>query len=56
MSQGSRRGEYEPQNGEVKNIVFLLSRTSAVRNSLFDLPAIASSSGEAGGYSIFKIL
>jgi hypothetical protein len=25
-----------------------------IRNSLFDLPAIASRSGEAGGHSIFK--
>ena len=52
--------EYEqqnkkPQNIEVKNIVLFLSKTSAVRNSLLDLPAIASRSGEAGGYSIFKI-
>ncbi len=44
---------HEPQNIEVKSIVSLLSKTSAVRNSLFDLPAIASRSGEAGGYSIF---
>jgi hypothetical protein len=26
-----------------------------IRNSFFDLPAIASRSGEAGGHSIFKI-
>jgi len=33
----------------------ILSKTSAVRNFLFDLPAIASRSGEAGGYSILKL-
>jgi hypothetical protein len=44
----------EPQNVEVENIVLFLPKTSAVRNFLFDLPAIASRSGEAGGYSIFK--
>jgi hypothetical protein len=56
------------QNIEVKNIVLFFLKTSAVRNSLFDLPAIASPpgiarlqprrtgrSGEAGGCSIFKI-
>jgi len=30
-----------------------VTKTSAVGYSLFDLPAIASRSGEAGGYSIF---
>jgi hypothetical protein len=35
--QLSRRREYEPQNTEVKNIVSFISKTSAVRNSLFDI-------------------
>ena len=45
----------EPQNIEVKNIVSLLSKTSAVRNSLFDI--VLRTPHPAGGspVSIFKI-
>jgi hypothetical protein len=52
--ENMNRRTAEPQNVEVENIVLFLPKTSAVRNFLFDLPAIASRSGEAGGYSIFK--
>ncbi len=44
------------QNIEVKNIIVFFSKTSAVSaGGGFDLPATARRSGEAGGYSIFKI-
>jgi hypothetical protein len=45
----------EPQNIEVKNILSLLSKTSAVRNSLFDI--VLRTPHPAGGspVSIFKI-
>jgi len=44
----------EPQNTEqgIKNIEG--KENFIIRNSLFDLPAIASRSGKAGGYSIFE--
>jgi hypothetical protein len=45
----------EPQNIEYKMLNIEGKENFIIRNSLFDLPAIASRSGEAGGYSIFKI-
>jgi hypothetical protein len=44
----------EPQNIEYKMLNIEGKENLIIRNSLFDLPAIASRSGEAGGYSIFK--
>jgi NADH pyrophosphatase NudC (nudix superfamily) len=37
MGEDMNRRTAEPQNIEVKNITLLLSKTSAVRNSLFDI-------------------
>jgi hypothetical protein len=48
--RGGRAAEHRSEQ-----YCFIVKITSAVRNSLFDLPAIASRSGEAGGHSIFKM-
>ncbi len=38
----------------VRTAEFLQRKNFIIRNFVFDLPAIASRSGEAGGYSIFN--
>jgi hypothetical protein len=45
----------EPQNIEQGILNVEGKENLSIRHSLFDLPAIASRSGEAGGYSIFKL-